>query len=135
MKQDQVESEGINQFMTLREWRMLLMLSLLWGASFFFIRIAVMELPPLTVVVLRVGLAALMLLLALRILGLRLPRKPAVWAGFLVMGLFNNVIPFGLIVWGDPNQLGLGGDPECHDPLVDGHRRACHDHRRKIDPP
>ena len=44
------------------EWLMLLLLSLLWGGSFFFTGIAVKELPPLTIVVLRVGLAALMLL-------------------------------------------------------------------------
>ena len=40
---------------------MLLALSVLWGGSFFFTGIAVKELPPLTIVVLRVGLAAAML--------------------------------------------------------------------------
>jgi drug/metabolite transporter (DMT)-like permease len=44
-----------------REWMLLLMLSVLWGGSFFFFRILAAELPPLTVVLGRVGFAALLL--------------------------------------------------------------------------
>jgi drug/metabolite transporter (DMT)-like permease len=47
--------------MTAREWGLLALLSLLWGGSFFFIGVAVKELPPLTLAALRVGLAALIL--------------------------------------------------------------------------
>jgi drug/metabolite transporter (DMT)-like permease len=90
----------VNRTMTAREWAMLLALSVLWGASFFFIGIAVQELPPLTIVVLRVGLAAAMLYATLRLLGLRLPRRTEVWAAFFGMGFLNNVVPFCLIVWG-----------------------------------
>lgn len=82
------------------EWGMLLTLSLLWGGSFFFAGIAVTALPPFTIVLLRVGLAALILLAILRLQGLRLPRDPTVWAAFFGMGLLNNVTPFCLIVWG-----------------------------------
>jgi hypothetical protein len=42
--------------MTPREWGLLGLLSLLWG-SFFFVAVAVKELPPLTLVALRVSLA------------------------------------------------------------------------------
>jgi drug/metabolite transporter (DMT)-like permease len=52
--------------MTAREWGLLALLSLLWGGSFFFIGVAVKELPPLTLAALRVGLAALILWVALR---------------------------------------------------------------------
>ncbi len=45
--------------MTAREWSLLALLSLLWGGSFFFVGVAVRELPPLTLVTLRVGCAAL----------------------------------------------------------------------------
>jgi drug/metabolite transporter (DMT)-like permease len=86
--------------MTAAEWAMLLALSVLWGGSFFFTGIAVKELPPLTIVVLRVGLAAAMLYATLRVLGVRMPREATTWAAFLGMGLLNNVIPFCLIVWG-----------------------------------
>jgi drug/metabolite transporter (DMT)-like permease len=86
--------------MTPGEWAMLLALSVLWGGSFFFTAIAVKELPPLTIVALRVGLAAAMLYTAMRLAGLNLPRDRKVWAAFFAMGLLNNVIPFCLIVWG-----------------------------------
>jgi len=83
-----------------REWGMLIMLSLLWGGSFFFIGIAVKALPPFTIVALRVSLAAAALLVFLRLAGLSMPRDPRVWLAFFGMGLLNNLIPFSLIVWG-----------------------------------
>ena len=89
-----------NRPMTAREWGMLLTLSLVWGGSFFFNEIAVRQLPVFTVVVCRVGLAAVILLAVLRLTGQRLPRSGKVWAAFLGMGMLNNVIPFSLIVAG-----------------------------------
>lgn len=83
-----------------REWAMLLTLAILWGGSFFFNGVAVCELPPLTLVWLRVAIAAAALLFALRVLGIAMPTDRRVWAAFLGMGLLNNVIPFSLIVWG-----------------------------------
>jgi drug/metabolite transporter (DMT)-like permease len=82
------------------EWAMILTLSLLWGGSFFFVGVAVDALPTLTIVVLRVGLAALTLWAVIALLGRPVPRSAAVWAAFFGMGLLNNVVPFGLIVWG-----------------------------------
>jgi drug/metabolite transporter (DMT)-like permease len=79
---------------------MLLTLSVLWGGSFFFVGIAVSELPTLTIVSLRVGLAALVLWGAVAVLGPPVPRAPVVWGAFLGMGVLNNVVPFTLIVWG-----------------------------------
>lgn len=82
------------------EWAMLVALSLLWGGSFFFNGVAVRELPSLTIVLARVGIAALTLLGVLVLLRLRLPRMPGLWPAFLGMGLLNNVVPFTLFVWG-----------------------------------
>lgn len=79
---------------------MLLALSVLWGGSYFFIELAVTALPPMTVVAARLVLAAMILLLALRVAGLRLPREPEPWGALLCMGALNNVVPFTLIVWG-----------------------------------
>ncbi|HMH63726.1 MAG TPA: EamA family transporter, partial [Bradyrhizobium sp.] len=45
-----------------RDWSLLAVLSVLWGGSFFFNGVALRELPPLTVVLLRVALAAIILL-------------------------------------------------------------------------
>lgn len=79
---------------------MLIALSVLWGGSFFFTGVAVKELPPLTIVVCRVALAAITLLVVLRIMGLKMPTSRRVWVAFFGMGFLNNAVPFSLIVWG-----------------------------------
>ncbi len=89
------------------EWSLLILLSVVWGGSFFFNQVAVAELPPLSVVATRVAGAALILLVVLRAFGIALPRDRRVWAAFLVMGLLNNAIPFTLIVWGQ-TQIASG---------------------------
>ncbi|MES9884860.1 MAG: DMT family transporter [Sedimenticola sp.] len=78
---------------------MLLTLSLLWGGSFFFVEVVISELPVITVVFLRVALAAVALWLFAIVMGLRPPMTIRAWTAFLIMGLLNNVIPFTLIVW------------------------------------
>ncbi len=79
------------------EWALLGALSILWGGSFFFAKVAVAEIPPITLVLYRVGLAAVALAVYLRATGRRLPTAPKLWAVFLGLGLINNVLPFGLI--------------------------------------
>jgi len=91
---------AIHARMTAAEWALLVVLSVLWGGSFLFVGVAVAELPPLTIVVARVALAAAALLLALRFMGVALPRERRVWVAFLGMGVLNNAIPFTLIAWG-----------------------------------
>ena len=86
--------------MTTRQWAQLGGLAVLWGASFFFSKVALAELPPFTLVLGRFGLAALALLAAARLGGHRMPRSPRLWAGFLVLGALNSFIPFALIAWG-----------------------------------
>jgi drug/metabolite transporter (DMT)-like permease len=100
-------TDGASKTMTPLEWGMLLTLSLFWGGSFFFIGVAVKELPPLTIVALRVSLAALILWLCAPAMGIVMPRRREVMIAFLGMGLINNVIPFCLIVWGQ-TQLASG---------------------------
>jgi drug/metabolite transporter (DMT)-like permease len=84
-----------------REWMLLLLLSALWGGSFFFFKVLVAELPPLTVVFGRVGLAALLLNVFLLLRRDPMPASPRLWGSFVVMGILNNVVPFTLIVWGE----------------------------------
>lgn len=79
---------------------MLIALAAVWGGSFFFNGVAVRELPVFTVVVSRVALAALILLVVLKLKGERMPAAPGIWAAFFGMGLLNNALPFSLIVWG-----------------------------------
>lgn len=88
-------------------WAMLVLLSMLWGGSFFFVGVAVNELPPFTIVILRVGIAAIVLWAVILVMGLKIPKDPHVWFAFIGMGLLNNVIPFALIVWGQ-TQIASG---------------------------
>ncbi len=85
--------------MTARDWLLLILLSVLWGGSFFFIGVAVQALPAFTIVAVRVGLAMLVLLAVLRVMRIALPTDGRVWLAFLGMGLLNNALPFTLFVW------------------------------------
>ncbi|MEL6478295.1 MAG: DMT family transporter [Pseudomonadota bacterium] len=94
-----MSSPAANQMST-RAWVELILLSTLWGASFFSIAIALREIGPVTAVLHRVGWAALLLWLVVLVRGYAIPRGPRMWGAFLVMGLLNNVIPFTLMSWG-----------------------------------
>ncbi|MDH3234709.1 MAG: DMT family transporter [Alphaproteobacteria bacterium] len=92
--------------MTLRDWSLLGLLSVLWGGSFFFVSVAVTEVPPLTVVLGRVGIAAIVLFAVLRLTGEAIPMRREVLAAFLIMGLLNNLIPFSLFFWAQTSISG-----------------------------
>ncbi|MCE7982645.1 MAG: DMT family transporter [Caldilinea sp. CFX5] len=77
-----------------------LALSVVWGGSFFFSKVALAELQPFTVVFGRVGLAALVLHLLTRTMGQNMPSNISTWGLFFVIGALNNLIPFSLIFWG-----------------------------------
>lgn len=97
---DPAHTSQVNPTMGIREWGLILFLALIWGGSFFFIGVAVKELPPFTIVWARVTLAALILVGILKLRGLSLPRDLSTWGAFMVMGCLNNALPFCLIVWG-----------------------------------
>jgi drug/metabolite transporter (DMT)-like permease len=86
--------------MTAREWGLLALLSLLWGGSFFLIGVAIKELPPLTLVTLRVGIAAALLWASAPFIGVALPRSAKAVATVAVLGFGNCALPFALIAWG-----------------------------------
>ena len=83
-----------------RDWLLLGLLSILWGGSFVFNGVILRELPPLTVVFLRVALASVFLLPLLWAYGIRLPNGVSGWTPFVAIAFFNNVVPFSLIVTG-----------------------------------
>jgi drug/metabolite transporter (DMT)-like permease len=82
------------------DWLLLVFLSVLWGATFFFIAIANPEVPPFTLVLLRVAIAVLVLVPLVFLFGLRLPATMAGWQPFIVQAIINNIIPFTLMVYG-----------------------------------
>ncbi len=79
--------------MSRADWVLLVLLSLLWGGSFFFVGVVVTALPALTIVWLRVALAAAVLAAVLVATGTPFPARRA-WPALAVMGLLNNAIPF-----------------------------------------
>jgi len=87
--------------MSARNWGLLLLLSLLWGSSFFFYKVLVAVLPPVTVVLGRVGIAAVAMNLWLLAQGQRMPLGGKLWLRFLLLGFLNNTLPFILIAWGE----------------------------------
>jgi drug/metabolite transporter (DMT)-like permease len=98
---------AVSRPMSAREWAMLVALSLLWGGSFFFNGVAVRELPPLTIAFLRVALAAAALLAVCAMAGVRVRPDRHLVGAFFAMGFLNNLVPFGLILWGQ-TQIASG---------------------------
>lgn len=90
----------IHQQMSLSDGVVLAILSLLWGGSFFFIEVLVAYLPPLTIVMARVGIAALLLWGIVFATGVARPTEAKDWIALGIVGLLNNALPFTLIVWG-----------------------------------
>ena len=86
--------------MTGFEWMLLVLLSVVWGGSFFFNGIALQEFPTLSIVTARVGLAALALLFLMKMLGQGIQLNRQILKAFFGMSFLNNVVPFSLIVWG-----------------------------------
>jgi drug/metabolite transporter (DMT)-like permease len=92
--------------MGLREWSLLGLLSVLWGASFFFFKVLVAELPTLTIVLARLSLAAILLNVVVRLRRQSMPRDAKRWREFFVMGFLNNALPFVLLVWAETKISG-----------------------------
>jgi len=89
------------QSMNRREWAMLLALAVLWGGSFFFIKVMVEQMAPFSVVLGRVGVAAVLINLWLALKGEVMRFSGRQWGAFALMGLLNNVLPFSLIAFGE----------------------------------
>ncbi|HKY17520.1 MAG TPA: DMT family transporter [Rhizomicrobium sp.] len=87
--------------MSARNWGLLVLLALLWGSSFYFYKVLIAVLPPVTVVLGRVGIAAIALNLWLWAQGQALPLKDGMWLRFLWLGFLNNVVCFVLIAWSE----------------------------------
>ena len=89
------------------EWMLLVGLSILWGGSYLFMKLAVLTVPLFTIVLGRVSIAALALLIVITISGTGIPKGRRIWLAFFGMGIFNNVIPMSLIVFSQ-NSISVG---------------------------
>ena len=89
------------------EWGFLLALAVLWSGVFFLTKVALGDMRPFTVVVLRLGIGALVLHAVVLASGAHMPTAPRTWVAFAGMGALNNFVPFCLIAWGQ-TQIGSG---------------------------
>lgn len=81
------------------DWLMMILLSLVWGGTFFFVAIAVQEIPPVTLVLTRCVIAVAVLAPPLLLLGFEFPKTRAKWRDYAVMAILNNVLPFTMIFY------------------------------------
>ncbi len=101
------------------DWLGLAGLTAMYGTAFLFIRRAVETLPPLSVAGGRIAAGAIVLALALRASGLRIPREPRLWAWFALFAVLGNALPFFLISWGQQRVTsGLAGILMAVNPLA-----------------
>jgi drug/metabolite transporter (DMT)-like permease len=89
------------------DWAQLLLLGALWGASFFFARITIREIEPLTLVFYRVVIAAVALHLWLFLRGVSFRPALSRAGPFMLLALLNNIVPFSLIFLGQ-TAIGAG---------------------------
>ncbi|MDQ0469045.1 DMT family transporter [Labrys wisconsinensis] len=83
------------------ELALLALLATLWGASYSFIKLGVATIPPITLIAARTLIAGLVLLAALRLRGLTMPRDRASWRRFAMQACLNSAVPFTLIAWAE----------------------------------
>jgi drug/metabolite transporter (DMT)-like permease len=84
-----------------KEWGAFILLSAIWGSSFLFIKIAVDDLMPFTLVTVRLGLATVGLWVIVGLSRPRFPREPGTILLAMGMGFLSITLPFVLITWGE----------------------------------
>jgi drug/metabolite transporter (DMT)-like permease len=84
-----------------KHWTVFILLGAIWSASFLWIKIALAEVGPLTLVAFRVLFGLLTGLAVSAILRIPLPRDWKTWRIFILLGVINVAIPFFLITWGE----------------------------------
>jgi drug/metabolite transporter (DMT)-like permease len=100
------------------ELALLGVLALLWGSSYLLIKVALTGIAPLTLIAVRVAVAALLLLSVVRMRGERLPADAATWRAFLAQAFFNSIGAWTVLAWGQQYvDSGLAGVLNSTSPL------------------
>ena len=82
------------------ELSLLALLALLWGSSYLFIKVAVHEITPITLIAVRVFGAAVFLLTIMKLRGEALPRGGTVWRMLFIQSIFNSIGAWTVLAWG-----------------------------------
>jgi drug/metabolite transporter (DMT)-like permease len=85
----------------IKRFILMITLTLMWSPSFLFIKLALHDLPPLTIVALRVSLAAAVLLLILMWKRTAIPKDWVFWVQVSVMAWFASVLPFCMFCYAE----------------------------------
>lgn len=78
-----------------------ILLGLIWGSSFLWIKIGVEEMDPATLVAYRIGIGALAMLVYARLTGEKLPGSVRELLPLALLGMIATALPFLLISWGE----------------------------------
>ena len=84
-----------------KQWFVFIALGLIWSSSFLWIKIAVQEVGPITLVSYRVLFGLLFGVVMILIQRVSLSHDIKVWTPLLILGISNIAIPFFLISWGE----------------------------------
>jgi len=84
-----------------KHWFAFILLGAVWRASFLWIKIAIREVGPVTLVGYRVGFGALTVILVSLFTRTAWPRDLATWLTYCILGVTSVAIPFVLISWGE----------------------------------
>jgi drug/metabolite transporter (DMT)-like permease len=84
-----------------KHWFVFLLLGGIWSSSFLWIKIAVQEVGPITLVAFRVLFGLLFTVVVVFFQRTQLPRTFKEWFPILFLGISNVAIPFFLISWGE----------------------------------
>lgn len=86
-------------FMQNKDWVWLIILSVIWGSAFMFIKIGLRELSPFMLVFARLAVSALLMLLLCRMVGAKFPAERKLWLSLGLLGVVNSGLPFLLVAW------------------------------------
>jgi drug/metabolite transporter (DMT)-like permease len=81
--------------------------SLIWGTTWFFIKIGLTDLPPLSFAGLRFVLASIVIVLMMAALGISFPKTKQEWFLILPTGLLTFGLNYALVFWGE-TQISSG---------------------------
>src|SRR5262245_20242382 len=87
--------------MKTKHWLIFILLGAIWSSSFMWIKIALQEVGPMTLVAFRASFGLLFGVVVILIQRVPLPRGRKTWLSLLLLGLTNIAIPFFLISWGE----------------------------------
>jgi len=84
-----------------KHWFIFILLGAIWSSSFLWIKIAVAEIGPMTLVAFRVLFGLLFAGGAVFIQRVEWPRDRKTWMAFIIIGITSVAVPFFLISWGE----------------------------------